>query len=107
MAYEVNRTASFLADYDAILDYLVKGIGSPQAAGNLMDEVDQAISILGVTPLIHAVSSKDNLCKRMIRVHLLSRYAILYTVSNDSVNFVRLFHQSQFYESDEHWPDSV
>ena len=107
MAYEVVRAASFLADYDAVLDYLVNHIGSLQAAKKLMDEVDRAISILGVTPLIHAVSSKANLHERMIRVHLLSRYAILYIVSDNSVNFVRLFHQSQFYESDEHWSDSL
>ncbi|WP_139650853.1 type II toxin-antitoxin system RelE/ParE family toxin [Raoultibacter phocaeensis] len=98
MAYTIVKTESFENDYDDILEYLVSKLKAPQAALNLIGEVDKAIELLSETPFIHAVSNRPTLRARDAREHYIRNYVIVYWIENKEVVFARMFHQAQEYD---------
>ena len=107
MAYKIEVTNRFHEDVRSTMHYIEAVLRSPQAAERLMEKVDDAMELLAEMPLLSAVSQRGNLVREGIRIHFVANYAIAYKIKGETVAFVRLFHQSQFYESDEHWPDSL
>ena len=98
MGYSVVFIQEFEADYDAILGYLSVQSGSPQAAIALMDSFDAAVELLADNPLINAVSLKPQLAAHECRAHHVGSYVIVYTVRDEMVVFVGMFHQRQLFE---------
>ena len=103
MVYNVVRTDSFENDYDRILGYLCHVLNSPSAASRLMDEVGHAAEAVEHTPFVRTISSKPHLAERELREYFILGYVIVYQVIGDQVVFVRMFHQSQLYDSERYW----
>ena len=103
MVYSVVRTDNFESDYDHILGYLCYVLNSPSAASRFMDEVVHVAEVVEHAPFVRAISSKPFLAERELREYFILGYAIVYQVIDDRVVFVRMFHQSQLYDSERYW----
>ena len=98
MEYSILVAESFRRDLIGAIGYLVDELGSPMAAGRLLDAVDNAIDLMGRMPEMHAVSSKPLLGERGFRECLVEGYVIVYRIEGKAIAIQRLFHQSQDYE---------
>ena len=105
MGYEVVRTHSFEHDMFDAIDYLATILKNRQAAQLLVDQVDNAVSILESTPFVRAVSPKPMLKQYDMREYFIGNYTIIYTVNEHTtvVKLHRLFHQLQQYDSKWYW----
>ena len=99
MGYEVVYTHSFITEYRGVLLYLVDVLESPAAAGNLMDALDKAITILETTPEIRAISPARTLEEKAYRVYSINKYLLVYRIDGQYVYCEHLFHGSQNYEA--------
>lgn len=95
MGYDILRTEAFEDDYDRTVDYLVSKMGALSAAQELMREIDRAIETLKANPFIRAIATKEEYRGRPYREYLISRYLIVYVVEEETVIWLRFFHQRQ------------
>ena len=68
-----------------------------------MDEVGHVAEVVEHTPFVRTISSKPHLAKRELREYFILGHVIVYQVIGDQVVFVRMFHQSQLYDSERYW----
>lgn len=97
MPCEVVFTASFEAEYDAVLNYQVHTLCAPSAARAFIDGIDEAVEALGATPKKNAVSRKAALGNLELREHLVRNYVVVYRIVAGQVVLEHLFHQRQDY----------
>lgn len=64
---------------------------SPQAAGNFLDEIDEAIEAIGRDPFMYPIDSDD------VRVRQLDRFpfSIFYRIDNDEAVIQSVAHNSR------------
>lgn len=105
MDYKVVSTAAFRHDYASITSYLSNTLKSPATAKKLVANIRNVSNTLSVAPFIHAISQKRLLAERQLRECHVCGYTLLYRVNDDHIEFVRLFHQSQQYNSAHYWED--
>lgn len=95
MACNIKVTASAERDLDAIISYTVRGLGNPQAAGHLPDEIAGIYRALADNPLAFPVCSQPLLQKyRKVSV---MRYVVIYRVDGDTVYVERFFSRLEDY----------
>ena len=95
MACNIRVTASAERDLDAIVSYLVRELGSPQAAGHLLDEIVRVYRILEDNPMAFPACNQQ-LLQRYRKVSVM-RYVILCRVDGDTVYVERIFNQLEDY----------
>lgn len=91
MACNIKVTASAERDLDAIISYMVRELGNPQAAGHLLDEIAGIYHVLENDPMAFPICGQQLL--QRYRKAAVKRYVILYRVDGDTVYVERFFSQ--------------
>ena len=86
-------------DLDSILSYLINELCNPQAAGNLLDEVESAYDTLVETPEAFEMCRERRLAELAYRKVKVGNYLMIYQYDSelDEINVLRFFHESQNY----------
>ena len=86
-------------DLDSILSYLINELCNPQAAGNLLDEVESAYDALAETPEAFEMCRDQRLAELEYRKAKVGNYLMIYQYDSklDEINVLRFFHESQNY----------
>ena len=86
-------------DLDSILSYLINELCNPQAAGNLLDEVDSAYDALVENPEAFEMCRDQRLTELEYRKIQVGNYLMIYQYDSalDEINVLRFFHESQNY----------
>ena len=86
-------------DLDSILSYLINELCNPQAAGNLLDEVESAYDALVETPEAFEMCRDQRLAELEYRRVQVGNYLMIYQYDSalDEINVLRFFHESQNY----------
>ena len=98
--YKIKITPAARDDIEQIFNYISVTLHSPQAAQRLMDEIEQAVELLGSFPLSHPFCADEMLQKRAYRKLVVMSYVILYFVDECKENIIiaRAFSGSQNYK---------
>ena len=86
-------------DLDSILSYLINELCNPQAAGNLLDEVESPYDALVETPEAFELCRDERLADLGYRKVQVGNYLMIYQYDSemDEINVLRFFHESQNY----------
>ena len=86
-------------DLDSILSYLINELCNPQAAGNLLDEVESSYDALVETPEAFELCRDERLADLGYRKVLFGNYLMIYQYDSelDEINVLRFFHETQNY----------
>lgn len=86
-------------DLDSILSYLINELCNPQAAGNLLDEVESAYTALVENPEAFEMCRDQRLAELEYRKVQVGNYLMIcqYDSKLDEINVLRFFHESQNY----------
>lgn len=86
-------------DLDSILSYLISELCNPQAAGNLLDEVESAYDALVENPEAFEMCRDQRLAELEYRKVQVGNYLMIYQygLEQDEINVLRFFHESQNY----------
>ena len=86
-------------DLDSILSYLINELCNPQAAGNLLDEVEAAYDALVENPEAFEMCRDQRLVELEYRKVQVGNYLMIYQYDSelDEINVLRFFHESQNY----------
>ena len=86
-------------DLDSILSYLINELCNPQAAGNLLDEVESAYTALVENPEAFEMCRDQRLAELEYRKVQVGNYLMIYQYESklDEINVLRFFHESQNY----------
>ena len=86
-------------DLDSILSCLINELCNPQAAGNLLDEVESAYDALVENPEAFETCRDQRLAKQDYRKIQVGNYLLIYQYDTelDEINVLRFFHESQNY----------
>ena len=86
-------------DLDSILSYLINELCNPQAAGNLLDEVESAYTALVENPEVFEMCRDQRLAELEYRKVQVGNYLMIYQYDSklDEINVLRFFHESQNY----------
>ncbi len=99
MASEVLILDEAKREYRNIVEYLSRILKNPIAAKRFMDEFDQQLHRVSESPKIFALSRIRELALLEYRSAIVGNYLMLYTVKDDKVIIVHVFHQTQNYAS--------
>lgn len=88
-------------DLDSILSFLINELCNPQAAGNLLDEVESAYDALVETPEAFEMCRDQRLAELEYRKVQVGNYLMIYQYDSElgEINVLRFFHESQNYLS--------
>ena len=86
-------------DLDSILSDLINELCNPQAAGNLLDEVESAYDALVENPEAFEMCRDQRLAELEYRKVQVGNYLMIYQYDSDlgEINVLRFFHESQNY----------
>ena len=86
-------------DLDSILSCLINELYNPQAAGNLLDEIESAYDALAENPESYELCRNERLANLEYRKVMVGNYLMIYQYDSalDEINVLRFFHESQNY----------
>ena len=86
-------------DLDSILSYLINELCNPQAAGNLLDEIESAYDALVEAPEAFELCRDGRLVDLEYRKVKVGNYLMIYQYDSefDEIDVLRFFHESQNY----------
>ena len=86
-------------DLDSILSYLINELCNPQAAGNLLDEVESAYDALVENPEAFETCRDQRLAEQDYRKIQVGNYLLIYPYDTelDEINVLRFFHEAPNY----------
>ena len=94
MEYKVKSSRRARKDLTAIGDYITKELHAPQAALDLMDEIDSQLIGLRQMPKRFALVSDERIARSDIRSIPVKNYLIFYVVDDatKTVNILRILY---------------
>jgi toxin ParE1/3/4 len=94
MIYQVITTRRALSDMDKIHLYIAAELYAPQAADNLIDEMEQRINELATMPKRYALVVDERLARLGIRKIPVNNYLVFYRVNEQTrrVTVVRVLY---------------
>lgn len=94
MSYEIHITKAAERDLENALDYIELVLFNPQAADDLMDEMEKNVANLSQLPKKHALVDDPVLKAWGIRFVTVKKYLIFYTISEQEkrVHIVRFLY---------------
>lgn len=100
MAYRLNITEHANDLLDNILYYLVSQLKNKQAAKHLMDEIDNVYNRLEENPLQFPPSRDTYLANKGYHEAVIGQmnYTIVFSIREDTVNILGIFHQLENYQ---------
>lgn len=97
MVYKVSLTAQCAQQRDAIVDYIVNILFSPQAAKSFLSEFDRVVNNVKEFPEAYLFVRDNILAELGFRYFLVNNYIALYLIENDQIIIHYLFHTRQDY----------
>jgi toxin ParE1/3/4 len=94
--YPIKYMPSAEQDLTDIYDYVF--LDDPVAAGNLLNQFDESISILAHFPYSCISPSDIRLQSLNYRILVVGNYLVFYAVIEDSVEIRRIFHGKRKYD---------
>jgi len=86
---------SFQKDLNAIVDYIVCTLEAPQAASNLLDELEKSINDLKVFPLAHRLYRPIKPLTVEYRVLTVKNYLVFYVVLEKAIEIHRIIYKKR------------
>ncbi len=101
MDYKIESTPSADQDLDSIIFYLIKEIGSTNAASDFLDEVDACYARLVKMPFMYEMCRDRRLKASGYRRARISSYIMIYRVDEKehTVYILRFFYSRRDYEN--------
>lgn len=98
MTYKLVFAPQFEEDLDNTFDYIQKNLCAPQAAKDLMSEIDKSISFAAENPYMYPLCPEP-LSEYGLRKIVVKNYIAVYSVNESAktVNFLKLFFGRQNY----------
>ena len=87
------------ADLDETFSYIAGNLGSPGAAGKLIDKIFDLIEILKEAPLIGSVPDNDILKSRGYRLLFADNFIVFYIPNGEAVHIIRVLYGRRDWES--------
>jgi len=86
---------SFQQDLDAITDYIAYTLEAPQAASNLLDELEKSINDLKMFPLAHRLYCPIRSLTVEYRVLTVKNYLVFYVVLEKTIEIHRIIYKKR------------
>jgi addiction module RelE/StbE family toxin len=86
---------SFQQDLDAITDYITYTLEAPQAASNLLDELEKSINGLKTFPLAHRLYRPIKPLTVEYRVLTVKNYLVFYVVLEKAIEIHRIVYKKR------------
>lgn len=98
--FQLKITPAAAHDLDQIYYYITNGLVAPQAADDLLDDIETAILSLGNFPYRCQYSQNEILRHKGYRRLIVHKYVVLYSVDeeNKTVIVMRVFYGAMDYE---------
>ncbi len=88
--YKIAYRELFRQDLHKIYFYIADTLSAPQAAGNLLDEIEEAVNRVAVFPFAYRVFQHDPPLPEEFRMVPVKNYALFYVVNGDTVEMRRI-----------------
>jgi len=86
---------SFQQDLDAIIDYIIYTLEAPQAASNLLDELEKSINDLKMFPLAHRLYRPIKPIAVEYRVLAVKNYLVFYVALEKTIEIHRIIYKKR------------
>ena len=93
--HEIKYLPSFQHDLNSIMEYITFRLEAPQAALNLLDEVEESINNLRMFPLAHRLYRPVRPLPTEYRVLTVKNYLIFYTVLEETIEIHRIIYKKR------------
>jgi plasmid stabilization system protein ParE len=92
--YTLQFTEPAEEDLLSTLRYISDVLKAPEAAKNLLDEIEEQTQILKTSPLCYALVLDDYLCSKGIRSFLVKNYQLFYVIDEEEkiVSIIRILY---------------
>ena len=92
---EIKYLPSFQQELNAITDYIIFTLEAPQAALNLLDELEKSINNLKEYPLAHRLYRPVKPIQAEYRVLTVKNYLVFYIVLEDTIEIHRIIYKKR------------
>ena len=92
---EVKYLPSFQQDLNAITEYIMFTLKAPQAALNLLDELEESINNLKLYPLAHRLYRPIKPIQAEYRILTVKNYLVFYIVHEDNIEIHRIIYKKR------------
>jgi plasmid stabilization system protein ParE len=86
---------SFQQDLDAVIDYITYTLEAPQAASNLLDELEKSINDLKIFPLAHRLYRPIKPITVEYRVLTVKNYFVFYIALEKTIEIHRIIYKKR------------
>jgi len=95
MIDDIVYLPSFQQDIDAIIDYITNTLEAPQAASNLLNELEKSINDLKRLPLAHRLYHPIKPILTEYRVLTVKNYLVFYVVLEKTIEIHRIIYKKR------------
>ena len=92
---EIKYLPSFQQELNAIVEYIMFTLEAPQAALNLLDELEKSINNLKEFPLAHRLYRPVKPIKAEYRVLTVKNYLVFYVVLEETIEIHRIIYRKR------------
>jgi addiction module RelE/StbE family toxin len=92
---EIKYLPSFQQELDAIVEYIIFTLEAPQAALNLLDELEESIDNLKKFPLAHRLYRPIKPISTEYRILTVKNYLVFYVVLEDTIEIHRIIYKKR------------
>jgi len=92
---EIKYLPSFQQELNAVVEYIIFTLEAPQAAINLLDELEKSINNLKVFPLAHRLYHPVKPIKTEYRVLTVKNYLVFYVVLEETIEIHRIIYRKR------------
>jgi addiction module RelE/StbE family toxin len=92
---EIKYLPSFQQELNAIVEYIIFTLEAPQAALNLLDELEKSINNLKTFPLAHRLYRPVKPIQTEYRVLTVKNYLVFYVVLDETIEIHRIIYRKR------------
>jgi len=92
---EIKYLPSFQQELNAIVEYIIFTLEAPQAALNLLDELEKSINNLKDFPLAHRLYRPVKPIQTEYRVLTVKNYLVFYVVLEETIEIHRIIYRKR------------
>lgn len=96
--YEIRYLPLALKDLTDIAEYISFTLCNPEAADNLLDEIDSSVSEIKNFPFSGAIYSSKKKRKMQHRMKFVKNYTIYYVVNDNVILIERILYKRKLFE---------
>ena len=93
--HKIEYLPSFFQELDAIVEYITYTLEAPQAASNLLDELEKSINNLKNFPLAHRLYRPIKPISTEYRVFTVKNYLVFYAFLENTIEIHRIIHKKR------------